>query len=425
MASTPEDEKDLKAVVLAELDDAKGFAKSLPLEQVRDGGWFLKLLLQVGKAYDRNARAAYFLKKYPGLPKDEIADTLISVATRYAAIVGAVTGTAATAGVIAGLPSGGASLAIMAGAIGAEMVGLAVLQMKLVLDMSVIYDLQLDSDDPEDMLMVFGYALGVAPAEAIGHGLGKAGVAFTSRRATLSAMQKFGQRLGLRVLQRTILKYAAPVASAGIGSVYNYVATKSLGEIAKRHLRNRGKVTDELREVISKRHLYDLTFPAAAMFMAQADGTMSAKEMELYRAMLTRMSFDEHAPEDFARLVTDKEGILQAVADIEDKDTASTLVELITLMAIYDGLLVPEEREFLECVSERLGVPLDMQGIEDRAKEYETILEKNVFAKTADAVGGAAVKTVGVVGHAGGRLRGVVVRACTRQQRVKPDTPPA
>jgi hypothetical protein len=46
--------------------------------------------------------------------------------------------------------------------------------MRLVLDLSVVYDLQLDLEDPEDVLMVFGYALGIAPTEVLGRAATKA-----------------------------------------------------------------------------------------------------------------------------------------------------------------------------------------------------------------------------------------------------------
>jgi len=38
------------------------------------------------------------------------------------------------------------------------MLFLSQIQMRHVLDLSVIYDLQLDPEDPEDVLMIFGYA---------------------------------------------------------------------------------------------------------------------------------------------------------------------------------------------------------------------------------------------------------------------------
>ncbi|MBN2267299.1 MAG: hypothetical protein JW725_03075 [Candidatus Babeliaceae bacterium] len=181
------------------------------------------------------------------------------------------------------------TIAVMAGAIGAEMVYLARIQMRLVLDLSVVHNLQLDLDDPEDILMVFGYALGVAPTEMLGKGLQVAtrgGTQYAVKKyfskGTLKAIQDFGKRIGIKILQKSILKYAVSVVSAVVGSSYNYVVTKALGGITKNHLKNRGNVTEELRQLVSRQNTYDIAFPAAAMYMAQIDDEFSTKEKEFY-----------------------------------------------------------------------------------------------------------------------------------------------
>ena len=416
------DDESLKAQVSKELDEAKALAKSFDFEKVKNGEWFLTLLKQVVNAYDRNARAAYFQKKYPGLPSDEIADILTSVTVRYATIAGAVAGVAASANEIAALGSGGMTVALFVGTIGAEMLYLSSIQMRLMLDMSVIYDLQLDPEDPEDILMVFGYALGVAPTELLGKGLQVAARAGTESgikkvvtKGTREAVVKFAARLGFKIGQKTIIKYAVPVASAAIGSGYNFISTKSVGQIAKLHFKNRGKVTDELRAVVSRQNTYDLAVPAAAMFMAQVDGNVSPKEKELYRAMLSRMSFEEHTPADFQRLVSNEQNILDAVSQIEDVELRKTLIELLTLMAIYDGILVDEEREFLVNAAEKLDVSLDMEQVEKRTKEYQVIVEKNVLEKTAGAIGSAAVTAVGTAGQAANKLKDALGKAVKRK----------
>ncbi len=312
------------------------------------------------------------------------------------------------------------------------MLYLANIQMRLVLDMSVLYDLQLDPEDPEDILMIFGYALGVAPTEILGKGLQVAVRAGTTSaiktvvsKGTLETLQKFAQRLGFKILQRTIIKYAVPVASAAVGSGYNYVTTKSVGQIAKIHFKNRGKVTDELRAVVSRQNVYDLAIPAAAMFMAQVDGNVSPKEKELYRAMLSRMSFEDHTPADFNRLISDEQSILEAVSQIEDGELRKALIELLTLMAVYDGSLVNEEREFLTSAAEGLGVALDIEQVEKRSKEYQVIVQKNVFEKMAGTVGGAAVTAIGTAGQAASKLKDAFGKAVKRQESSKPAAPPA
>ena len=315
----PEDEA-LKTQVASELDKAKQLARSLNFEEAKSGEWFIHLLQKVIQTYDRNARATYFQQKYPGLPPDEIADILTSVTVRYATIAGAIAGAAATANQIAALSSAGMTAALFLGSIGAEMLYLAQIQMRLVLDLSVVYDLQLDAEDPEDVLMIFGYALGVTPTEMLGKGLqvaagaaAKGAVKKYVSKGTLKALQDFARRLGFKILQRTILKYAVPVASAAVGSSYNYATTKSVGRIAKAHLKNRGKVTDELRVLVSRQNTYDLAFPAAVMYVAQVDGQFSQKEKEFYKAMLSRMSFDEHTQAEFQKLIASEDNVLDAI----------------------------------------------------------------------------------------------------------------
>jgi len=425
------DDESLKSQVSKELDEAKALAKSFDFEKVKNGEWFITLLKQVVKAYNRNARAAYFQKKYPGLPSDEIADILTSVTVRYATIAGAVAGVAASANEIATVASGGMTAALFVGTIGAEMLYLSSIQMRLMLDMSVIYDLQLDPEDPEDILMIFGYALGVAPTEIIGKTVQVAARAGTKNgikkvvtKGTREALVKFAKRLGFKISQGSIIKFAVPVASAAMGSGYNYLTTKSVGQIAKLHFKNRGRVTDELRAVISRQNTYDLAVPAAAMFMAQIDGNVSSKEKELYRAMLSRMSFKEHTPADFQRLVNNEQSILDAVSQIEDVELRKVLIELLTLMAIYDGVLVSEEREFLINAAERLGVSLDMEQVEKRAKEYQVIVEKNILEKAAGAMGSASVTVIGTAGQAANKIKDAFGKAMKRDRSVNPSTSP-
>ena len=408
----------IEAEVSSDLEEAKDFAKSLGMDDVKSGQWLFILLQKVVQSYDRNARAEYFVQKYPGLPPDEIADKLTSVTVRYATIAGAITGAAVTANMIAALSSFGMTAALMVGAIGAEMLYLARIQMRLILDLSVLYDLQLDPDDPEDMLMIFGYAMGVAPTEMLGKGLQVAaagGARYAVKKyiskGTLKAIQDFFRRIGIRILQKTIIKYAVPIVSAVVGSSYNYVTTKSVGGIAKVHLKNRGKVTDELRLLVSRQNTYDIAFPAAAMYMAQVDGEFSAKEKNIYRALLSRMSFEEHTQAEFQKLLTNERNILEAVAQIEDDELKSSLVEVLVLMAIYDGDLAEAERDFLIKTAAHLNMPLDIDDVERRAGDYRVVIEKNVFQKAAGTTRDTASKAMGVAGQTSGNVKGAATAA--------------
>ena len=403
--------ENLDAEVSSDLEEAKELAKSFNMDDIKSGQWFVILLQKVAQSYDRNARSEYFVQKYPGLPPDEIADKLISVTVRYATIAGTVTGAVVTANMITALSSFGMTATLLVGAIGTEMLYLARIQMRLVLDLSVLYDLQLDANDPEDMMMIFGYALGVAPAEMVGKGLQVATRGATEyavkkyiSKGTLKAIQDFGKQIGVRILQKSVIKYTVPFVSAVVGSGFNYLATKTLGGIAKSHISNRGKVTDELRLLVSRQNTYEIAFPAAAMYMAQIDGDFSAKEKEFYRAMLSRMSFDEHTQSEFQKLLKNEGDILEAITQIEDDELKSSLVEVLSLMAIYDGELIESERNFLIKTATQLNVFLDIDEVEKRAQDYRVIVKKNVFHKAANNVKGAATATGSKVSGAFGKV---------------------
>lgn len=395
-----DESEQIKKHVSAEFSEAKEFAKATKIDDVRSGQWFISLLAKVAQSYDRNARAEHFQKKYPGLPPDEVVDKLISVTVKYATIAGGVAGAAVTTNQVAALSTAGATVALMAGSIGAEMIYLAKIQMRLVLDISILYDLHLDPDDPEDILMVFGYALGVVPTELIGKGLQKAAAAGTQHaikkyasKSTLKAIQTFGKRIGMKILQRSIIKYAVPLVSAAIGSTYNYYTTKTIGQFAKTHLKNRGKVTEELRALISRKNKYHIVFPAAVLFMAHADGKFVAEEKEFYQAVLSRLSFEDYEQDDFQKLLSSRENILEAILEIEEDSIRENLIKVMALMAVYDGDLASEEIDLLTEVAQKLNVNIDITEIKKQTKEYQVIIKENIFQRTSGMIKNATKKT--------------------------------
>ncbi len=207
-------------------------------------------------------------------------------------------------------------------------------------------------------------------------------------KATLEAVQAFGRRIGVKILQRSIIKYAVPIVSAGIGSSYNYFTTKTVGRVAKTHLKNRGKVSEELRKLISKKNTYHIVFPAAVMFMAQVDGKMTSIESEFYKAVLSRLKLEEYDKDEFGLLLSSRDNILEAIQMIEDGLMRENFVKVLALMAIYDGEFSIEEKEFLMDVASKLDIEIDIEDIENQAKEYKVIVEENVIQKTTGVIKG-------------------------------------
>jgi RNA polymerase subunit RPABC4/transcription elongation factor Spt4 len=117
------------------------------------------------------------------------------------------------------------------------------------------------------------------------------------------------------------------------------------------------------------------------------------------------MSFDEHTQAEFQKLIATEDNILDAIASIEDVEVRRSLLETLILMAIYDGELAEKESKFLQGVAERLNLSLDMAEVERRTQDYQIVIEKNIFEKTAGIAGEAAVKVFGVAGQAGSSVK--------------------
>lgn len=382
----------IEAEIISEFQRIKEIAKNFSPDEVKNGNWFLRLLnMVVGSS--KNLRADYFFQKYPGISRDEIADKLISSTVRYAVVAGGISGVATSANQFTILASAGASLPLFISAIGTEILYLAWIQMRLIFELAALYDLQLDTEDPEDVLLVFGYALGVAPTDAFGKFLQTSANVMAKdvfkayfSKGTLQTIQRYGRRIGVKILQRSILKYGVPVVSVAVGSSYNYVTTNSIGTFAKIHFKNRGQVTEELRQLVSRQITYELAFPAAVMYMAKADGKISSDEMAFYKGMLSRMSFEEHSQQEAQKLINAKEEtILSAIAGIEDAETRQSLFDTLTLIAIADGELAEKEKMFLSNVAEQFNILFDLEEIKRKAEDFNTKKSKSWLQRTRTA----------------------------------------
>lgn len=213
----------------------------------------MKLIQQSFSSYFKNANYEYFQDKYKSTDKDFLAKKLISVASRNAALLGGVTGaaistdeivTVATSGELGiGLP---ANIAIGAATLMGEILILAKIQLQLIANLSQIYEVQLDPNDPEDILIILAYAMGGVMAEAVGKAGMKIGGKVAGKVAEeifkkelLAAMKRIFAKIGIKILQRTIVRYVVPGASIAIGAYWNYSSTKTIGKIAIKHFKGR------------------------------------------------------------------------------------------------------------------------------------------------------------------------------------------
>ena len=238
------------------------FHGAAQLEYAALGGWkafrngeWLWLLIQksIINCWER-ATVEPLLAMRGTADPEAIAAKLIAGAAKDSAVLGAVTAaTISTDEIIAilGVAEGGGlglpvNLAIAASAISAEAILLVGFQLQLIANLGNLYGVTLHPDEPGDILTILAFAIGGAAAEAadragmrIGSQTARPVAEIFLRTDVHALFERIGVKLGIKIFQRAILKYVNPLSAIGIGTGWNYIATKRVGEIAVQHFRKR------------------------------------------------------------------------------------------------------------------------------------------------------------------------------------------
>lgn len=219
----------------------------------KSGQWLWQIIQKSFANFWEKANVEYFESKYGTKDKDKLSKKLIAVTAKNASILGGVTGAAISTDEIVGILSLGeagvglpANIAIAAACIGGEAILLIRFQLQLVANLGKLYGVPLDPDDPEDILTIIAFALGGSVLDTAGQvgmriGGRVAGRAAKSvfKKETLAALKRVAAKIGVKILQRSIIKYTIPLVSIGIGTGWNYVSTKTIGKVAIKHFKQR------------------------------------------------------------------------------------------------------------------------------------------------------------------------------------------
>jgi uncharacterized protein (DUF697 family) len=245
-----------EASVRSELEWAKGALSGLGgWAGLKSGSWFQEFARSTFKSYYLRVTPEYLREKYPGMDDEFIADRLIRVAAKNALLLGTITGAAISADEVAGLVTAGeggiglpGNVLLGLAAAGAELLLLVRFQLQMVAGLARIYGVALDPEDPEDVLTIFCFALGGSLADHAGRLGMRVGAQATRRalerrmrREVLAPWKLIGERVGAKLASRSLLKYAVPLVSVGIGATWNYAATRVLGRLARRHFQERAR----------------------------------------------------------------------------------------------------------------------------------------------------------------------------------------
>ncbi|WP_329527857.1 tellurite resistance TerB family protein [Streptomyces sp. NBC_01462] len=361
-ADTDGDDDADRKVVEQERAELKQFIKGLSADDIKSGNWFTKLCAQAMSSYTEKVDWQYFQERYEGVPADGIVDQRIKMASRYAALEGGLSAGAYTAAVAATIGSlGGASPATVPAAVTTMMVDVAYttrLQLRLAYDISVLYRVPLDLDDPDDMWKLIRVAFTIKSGEVARQGVIKS-VPVMMRpvikrfysKAVLSAAKGLPV-VGKYLLQRNVIKIGIPVVGVPLAVVLNRYTTLLAGRHAQAVFRNEARVI-EVAEGMSRRSRHPRLMLWVAWFVIRADQKIADDEALLMRH-LVRLVRERHqvVDQELADLVDIEPADVWERIDAEPGDL-SDILDAAERAATVDGDVSAREKAVLSELRDR------------------------------------------------------------------------
>ena len=364
-----------------ELGRLQKFARGLRLDEVREGTWFSKLVRHSLDQYAHEVDAAYFERRYPGLPADAVVRARVDLAARHAGIAGGLSAGAYTGLVAATIGSGGgASPLTLPGAEASfvlDLLYVSQLQLKLAYDVAVLYWVPLDLDDPEDLWKLIRIAFVIKGREA-GRGLVSKGVPALVRPVLMKvysggtlAAAKSLPVVGKYLLQRNVIKFAIPAVGVPLSIGVNHWSTRSAGAYAARVFRREAAIVEAARRMTDgTRHSAELLW--VLWMVIKADGLVHENERLLLKQVTSILSDPESelaALSELDRTVNLQRNRVWALLEAADGDLLPLYAAAVEAAAV-DGKINANELTVLRRVAVHCSAEFDEAAIRARATAY-------------------------------------------------------
>lgn len=257
------DKKDLHEVK-KQIEEFRNLFKDNPVKHIQEGTWFTKVLQIVLDETPQKLDAKFFKKKYIGLNNEQKAKQLVKATANYTAIAGGCAAGVVSAAELSTVVTGGWSLTAAGATLIGEISFITYLQLKLVYEISILLNARLDREDPEDILTLFWFALGVNVWDDISNIVLKAGprsAEYLGRKALRAGIRSGiqgmvtrigGKKLAQKITERALLKLIVPGVNIPIAAVVNRTFTSKLGSNAIKKFKTRGAIIpiiDNLNEI--------------------------------------------------------------------------------------------------------------------------------------------------------------------------------
>lgn len=280
------------------IQDMKVFAASLTMEDLKTGNWFALLLGHALQQYRTKVDGAYFDAKYPGMPRDAVVDARISLAARYAALEGGISASAYTGAVAATIGTAGGASPITASAavlsFSIDLFATTALQLRLAYDISVLYRINIDLNDPEDLWKFLRIAFAIKAAEAAEGAVAKSVPMFVRplikrifSGSTLASVRSLPV-VGKHLLQRNLIKFTIPAVTIPLSTAVNYWTARAAGNFAKNAYRAEADLRQRTQHLAEKAPAHRACLWIAWLVFT-VDGPVNETETAMMRHLIASM----------------------------------------------------------------------------------------------------------------------------------------
>ncbi|MFT3893108.1 MAG: EcsC family protein [Anaerolineales bacterium] len=364
-------------------DETKSQSKA---NQSRD--WFTRLMTETLKRYARNASIDYLVKKYPGLPKDIIAERYIVQQARMAALAGAASATvvsaAFTSSVVA-IPTSAITIPVGIAAFAVETGYTIRLQIRTAYDLCNLYGLSVNPDNPEDVQEIFAMGMGIKAGELTGSALQRLAPAVAEQQARRLMRKglvrrrfqdwvekKLSSTIANRYLSEKFLLGAVPWISVLLAAGWNYYFTKGLGRTVQARVRGRGMGMEYIRDIQIPVQAKPELLLASALNIMGADSRVSENELSAYKELAAglRKLHPDFVPEQLGSQWGDADNWLAKVASVEDEEIRKAVYAISETMTILDGRVGRKEVKRLKQIAQLVGTQVDEARLKIRARPF-------------------------------------------------------
>lgn len=376
-----------KNYVEREVTRIRQFVSGLSMDDLKSGDWFAKLLVFSLNQYVTQVDAEYFKEKYPNLPPDAVVDARIKMAAKYAAIEGLLSSSAYTGAVAATIGSGGGASPLTLPAGGASFVidlsYLSYLQLRMAHDISVLYGIPLDLNDPDDTWKLVKLAFGIKAGEAAG-GLAMKGLPAFIRPvikkvfsgSTLAALRSLPV-VGKHLLQRNIIKFTIPGVTIPVTTAINRWTTKAGGTRAKILLRREAQIIEASKRIVAQAEQVEAVL-SALWWIINVDKTVQDEELLLLHYLTVSAEQSTENGEEYRQYIeafksqieVDEDDLWSRISEISE-DGASKLYQAAVIASAVDGKISKQELELLRLLAERLGLEHDEKLIGEIKRQWK------------------------------------------------------